>query len=155
MKSLGSGTLEGICKNTSGPRVSSLAHLLRSWLKGFWGRLASSREIPVGLLGDYFLCLPWRTSRSAPSCSPHGPRPALRLTRTTGQVQVSAYIKPVSAVLRAFTVMPARGEGTAGRCQPQAFRPGSSKPGPEEGADKLLTVPIPAGLLALCFPARG
>lgn len=119
VKSLGSATLERICKNTSGPRVSSLAHLLRSWLKGFGGRLASNREIPVGLLGGYFLCLPWRTSRGAPSCSPHGPSPALRLTRTAGQVQVSAYIKPVSVVLRAFTVTPAWGRGQQGGANPR------------------------------------
>ena len=124
-------------KNESMPHFLYFVRLLQLWLEAFWGRLASNTRILEGFVGGYFLCLPWRTSRVAPSCSPHSPRPALRLTRIAGH---GPSFSTLQALLRSAEAVPRDSQpqgGANGRCQYWALRPGSPKPGQEEGADEL------------------
>lgn len=113
-----------------------------------WEQGGFKHRRPGGLRGSHFLCPPWRTSRVAPSCSPHGPRPALRLTWIAGHgpsfSTLQALLRSAEAVSRDSQPQgqPVPGtasprEGSTGRRQLQALRPGSPKPGGEEGADKL------------------
>lgn len=98
-----------------------------------------------------------------PPAVPHMSQDLLSLAckRSWHSSSFRAYYKAFSAVLRASTVTASPTGGTGGRCQCEAIRPGSCKPGhvcvcsQEAGADKLLSVVFPGASLLGVFLPRG
>lgn len=103
---------------------------LRSWLKGFWARLASNKEILWGVCwGIVFSASLENITQLFPSCSPRDPRPALWLPGIAGHGSGFSILQGLLVMLRPVAVAASPREGTTGRRQLQAFRSRSPEPG--------------------------